>query len=136
MNHTVGKIILVLEHKMTNRLIGSGLSDRSSSPNLSVASHVTTSVAESRIALPPGSRTEALRVATHGQPIGTFVGGQRDSSSSSSSCHAISTDLPDPLPPPFSIVHRFRYVFKATSCIGTELLYVGPCWSSCLCSSM
>ena len=33
-------------------------------------------------------------------------------------------DLPDPLPPPFSIVHRFRYVFKDTSCIGTDLLYV------------
>ena len=42
---------------------------------------------------------------------------------SSSSCRAIS----------ISIVHRFRSVFKATSCIGTELLYVGP---SCLCLSM
>ena len=45
-------------------------------------------------------------------------------------------DLPDPLPPPFSIVHRFRPVFKTTSCIGTELLYIGSCWSSCLCSVM
>ena len=33
--------------------------------------------------------------------------------SSSSSSRAISTDLPDPIPPPFSIVHRFQYVFKA-----------------------
>ena len=48
----------------------------------------------------------------------------------------IHTELPDPLPPPFSIIHHFRYVFKATSCISTELLYVCPCWSSCLCSSM
>ena len=44
--------------------------------------------------------------------------------------------FPDPLSPPFSIIHRFRKVFKATSCIGTELLYVGSSWSSCLCSSM
>ena len=27
---------------------------------------------------------------------------------SSSSCRTISTDLPDPLPPPFPTVHRFR----------------------------
>ena len=26
---------------------------------------------------------------------------------------------------PFSIIHRFRSVFKGTSCIGIELLYVG-----------
>ena len=55
---------------------------------------------------------------------------------SSSSCHAISTDIPDPLPPLFSIIHHFWYVFKATSCISTELLYVGSSWSSWLCSSM
>ena len=55
---------------------------------------------------------------------------------SSSSCHAVSTDLFDPLLPPFSIVHRFRQVFKATFCIGTELLYVGPSSSSSLYSSM
>ena len=47
----------------------------------------------------------------------------------SSSRHATSADLSDPLPPPFSIVHRFRSVFKATSRIGTELLYVGSRWS-------
>ena len=52
--------------------------------------------------------------------------------SSSSLCRAISMDLPDPLPPPISTVHHFRLVFKATSCIGIELLYVGPCWTSCL----
>ena len=55
---------------------------------------------------------------------------------SSSSCRAISTDFPDLLPPPISIVHRFQLVFKATSCIGTELLYVGSSRSSCLCSSL
>ena len=55
---------------------------------------------------------------------------------SSSSYRDISTDLSDPLPPPFSIVHHFRLVFKATSCIITELLYVGSSWSSCLCLSL
>ena len=33
--------------------------------------------------------------------------------SSSSSCRAASTDLPDPLSPLISIVHRSREVFKA-----------------------
>ena len=56
--------------------------------------------------------------------------------SSSSSGRTISTDIPDPFSPPLSIVHRFRQVFRATSCIGTELLYVGSSWTSCLCSSM
>ena len=55
---------------------------------------------------------------------------------SSSSCHATSTDIPDLFSPPFSIVHSFWQFFKATSRIGTELLYVGSSWSSCLCSSM
>ena len=54
----------------------------------------------------------------------------------SSSCCATSTDFPDPLSPPVSIVHHSREVFKAISCIGTELSYIGSCWSSCLCSSM
>ena len=53
-----------------------------------------------------------------------------------SSCRATSTDIPDPLPQPLSIVHRFRQVLIVTSSIGTELLYVGSCRSSCLCSSM
>ena len=56
--------------------------------------------------------------------------------SSSSSCCAISTDIPDALLPPFSIVHRFWQVLKVISGIGTELFYVGFCWLSCLCSSM
>ena len=43
---------------------------------------------------------------------------------------------PGPSSGPFSIVHCFRQVFRATSRIGTELLYVGSSWSSCLCSSM
>ena len=32
-------------------------------------------------------------------------------------------DFPDPLSPSVSIVHCSRQVFKATSCIGTELLF-------------
>ena len=54
----------------------------------------------------------------------------------SSSCPAISTDIPDPLSPPLTIFHCFRQVFRTTSRIGTEQLYVGSCWSSCLCSSI
>ena len=54
----------------------------------------------------------------------------------SASCCTASTDLPDPLLPPFSIVHRSRSIFKATSCISTELLYIGSSWLSCLCLSM
>ena len=50
----------------------------------------------------------------------------------SSLCRAISTVIPDSLPPSFSIVHRF----EATAYISTELFYVGSCWSSCFCSSM
>ena len=48
----------------------------------------------------------------------------------------MSTDISDPLSPPLPIVHCFWQVFRATSCIGTELLYVESSWSSCLCSSM
>ena len=59
-----------------------------------------------------------------------------ESSSSSSSCTAISMDIPDPLSPPLSIVHCSRHFFRATSRIGTGLLYAGSCWSSYLCSSM
>ena len=56
-------------------------------------------------------------------------------SSSSSSMSPASTDLPDPLSPPVSIIHRSREVFKVISFIGTESLYIGSSWSSCLCSS-
>ena len=58
------------------------------------------------------------------------------SSSSSSLCHAISTDIPDLLHLPFSIVHHFRQILKVTSLIVTEVMYVGSIWSSCFCSSM
>ena len=59
------------------------------------------------------------------------------SQSSSWSLHrAISMDIPDPLLPLLPFVHCFQQVFRATSHIGTELLYVGSSWSSCLCSSM
>ena len=56
-------------------------------------------------------------------------------SSSSSSGRAASTDIPDPLSPLLPIVHRFWQVFKATSRILTELLYVCSSWSSCSCSA-
>ena len=56
--------------------------------------------------------------------------------SSSSSYHAISTDIPNPLSPLLLIVHCFRLDLKATPSISAELLYVGSSWSSCLCSSM
>ena len=44
------------------------------------------------------------------------------------------SDIPDPLWPPLPIVHRLWQVFKTTSCILTELLYVCSSWSSCFCS--
>ena len=58
------------------------------------------------------------------------------SSSSSSLCRTISTDIADPLSPQQQIVHCFRQVLRATSRIGTELLYVDSSWTSCLCSSI
>ena len=41
-----------------------------------------------------------------------------------------------PVAPSARIVHCFWRVFRATSRNGTELLYVGSSWSTCLCSSM
>ena len=57
-------------------------------------------------------------------------------SSSSSSCHAASTDIPDPVLPLLPIVYRLRQIFRATSRILTELLYVCSSWSSCFCSAI
>ena len=57
-------------------------------------------------------------------------------SSSSSSCRASSTDIPDPLTPPLPIVHRFWQVLRATSRILSKLLYVGSSWSPCFFSPM
>ena len=57
------------------------------------------------------------------------------SSSWSSSCRAVSTDIPDPLSPLLPIVHRLWQVFRATSRILTELLYVCSSWSSYICSA-
>ena len=59
----------------------------------------------------------------------------------SSSCHAISMDIPDSLSPPLPIVHCFWQVFRATSHIGTELLYVRagfarPCKGVCRSTSL
>ena len=51
-----------------------------------------------------------------------FIGNKFDKRSSSS-CRTASTDLPDPLSPPVSIHHSWE-VFKAISCISTELLYI------------
>ena len=68
----------------------------------------------------------------HGKNLNSW----RSSSSSSSSCRAISADIPDPFSPTLPIDHCFRQVFRFTSHIGTELLYVGSSWLSCLCSSM
>ena len=45
-------------------------------------------------------------------------------------------DIPEPLWPPLPIIHCFRQVLRSTSRIGTEPVYVGSRWSSCLCSSM
>ena len=50
-----------------------------------------------------------------------------------SSCRADSTDIPYPLSPLLYIIHRFWLVFRATSRILTQLLYVCSSWSSCLC---
>ena len=54
----------------------------------------------------------------------------------SSSCRSISNVIPDPLLPALTIVHCFHQVFRTTSRIGTEQLYVGSSWSSCLSSSI
>ena len=54
------------------------------------------------------------------------------SSSSSSSCLAISTDIAFPLSPPLTIAHFFQQLFRGTPHICTDLQYVGSCWSSCL----
>ena len=56
--------------------------------------------------------------------------------SSSSSCRATSTDITDPLSPLLPIVHHLWQVFRATSRILTELLYVCSSWSSCCCSAI
>ena len=53
-----------------------------------------------------------------------------------SSCHAASTAIPDPLLPLLPIVHRLWQVFRTTSRILTELLYVCSSWSSCFCSAI
>ena len=52
-------------------------------------------------------------------------------SPSSSSYRAASTVISDPLSPLLPIVHRLWQVFRATSRILTELLYVYSSWSSC-----
>ena len=56
--------------------------------------------------------------------------------SSSSSCHAISTDVSDPFSPPLPMIHFFWHVFRATSSIGRELLYVFSSWTSYFCLSL
>ena len=56
--------------------------------------------------------------------------------SSSSSCRAASTDIPYLLWPLLPIVHHHWQVFKATSRILTELLYVFSSWPSYFCSAI
>ena len=56
--------------------------------------------------------------------------------SSSSSCHAIGTDIPDPSSQPLPTIHCFWQVLRATPHILTELLYVGLSWLPCFCSAM
>ena len=56
--------------------------------------------------------------------------------SSSSSCRAASTDIPDPVSPLLPIIHRLRQVFRVTSCVLTSLLYVSSSWSSCFCTTI
>ena len=53
-----------------------------------------------------------------------------------SSSHAASMDIPDPPSPLLPIVHRLWQVFRATSRILTELLYVCSRWLSCFCSAI
>ena len=56
--------------------------------------------------------------------------------SSSWSCHAISTDIPDPFSTSLPIVHCFQQILMAKARIGTQLLCVGSSYPSCLCTSM
>ena len=53
-----------------------------------------------------------------------------------STCRAASTDIPDPHSPLLLIIHRLWQVFRATSCILTQLLYVCSRWPSCFCSAI
>ena len=78
------------------------------------------------------SRHTSLSSTASGRSSGVYIYIYIYISSSSSSYRAIRRDILDPLTPPFSIVHRFQQVFRATSRIGTEPLYVGFSWSSCL----
>ena len=55
---------------------------------------------------------------------------------SSSSCRAACADIPDRLSPFLLIIHRLRQVFRVTSRVLTQLLYVSSCWSSHSCTSM
>ena len=65
-----------------------------------------------------------------------YLVGRSGSSSSSSSCRAARTDIPDPLSTLFPIVHRLWQVFRATSRSLTQLLYVCSSWSSCFSSAI
>ena len=55
---------------------------------------------------------------------------------SSSSCRAVCADIPDRLSPFLPITHRLRQVFRITTRVLTQLLYVSSCWSSHTCTSM
>ena len=68
--------------------------------------------------------------------IRMYLSDTYSTSSSSSSCRAACADIPDRLSPFLPIIHRLRQVFRVTSRVLTQLLYVGSCWSSHSCTSM
>ena len=89
--------------------------------------------------LPPFWRVSYSSTKDTVRLLYTQPAGQLDVASiqqSSSSCRAASTDIPDPLSPLLPIVHRFWQVFRATSRILTELLYVCSSCPSCFCSAI
>ena len=53
-----------------------------------------------------------------------------------SSYRTTRADFPDSLSPLVSVVHRFRKVLHAISCIRTEQLHIGSSWSSNPCWSV
>ncbi len=56
--------------------------------------------------------------------------------SSSSSCRAASTDIPDTLSPRLPIIYRLWQVLRSTSRILTQLLYVCSSWWSNFCPAI
>ena len=74
----------------------------------------------------------ALNITPRGHPLKLLA--YFSQTMSSSSRRTASTDLPDLLSLPVSIVQSSQVVFQTTSWTGKELLYIGSCWLSKLCS--